>query len=156
MVKVEDLERILREHPFFQELPGWCHSLVRGCAKNARFEPGEHVFHEGSDARNFYLLREGRVALELASGEGSVITFQTIGAGEILGASWLVAPFRWTFDARALDRTLVIALDAVCVRAKCEENPELGWELMKRIAPVLIERMQAARLQTLDVYGRKN
>jgi CRP-like cAMP-binding protein len=156
MVMVEDLERILREHPFFQELPGWCDSLVTGCARNARFEPGEHVFREGSDAGHFYLLREGRVALELASGEGSVITFQTIGAGEILGASWLVAPFRWTFDARALDRTLVIALDAVCLRAKCEENPQLGWELMKRIAPVLIERMQAARLQMLDVYGRKS
>ena len=156
MVMVEDLERILREHPFFQELQGWCHSLVTGCARNARFEPGEHVFREGGDAGNFYLLREGQVALELASGEGAAITFQTIGAGEILGASWLVPPFRWTFDARALDRTRAIALDAVCIRTKCEENPELGWELMKRIAPVLIERMQAARLQMLDVYGRKS
>ena len=77
-------------------------------------------------------------------------------AGEILGASWLVPPFRWTFDARALERTRAIALDAVCVRAKCEQNPELGWDLMKRLAPVLIERMQAARLQMLDVYGRKS
>jgi CRP-like cAMP-binding protein len=102
------------------------------------------------------LLREGQVALELASGEGTVITFQTIGAGEILGASWLVPPFRWTFDARALERTRAIALDAVCVRTKCEENPELGWDLMKRFVPVLVERMQAARLQMLDVYGRKS
>ena len=153
---VEDLDRIVREHPFFQELPGWCRSLVTGCARNARFEPGEHVFREGSDAGNFYLLREGRVALELASGEGSVITFQTIGAGEVLGASWLVPPYRWTFDARALERTRAIALDAVCLRTKCEENPELGWDLMKRFVPVLVERMQAARLQMLDVYGRKS
>ena len=156
MVMVEDLERILREHPIFRDLPGWCHSLVTGCAKNAVFEPGEHVFREGSDADHFYLLREGRVALELTSGEGPVITFQTIGAGEILGASWLIPPFRWAYDARVLDRARLIALDAVCLRAKCEENPELGWSLMKRIAPVLIERMQAARLQMLDVYGRKS
>ena len=156
MVMVEGLERLLREHPFFHELPGSFYSLVSGCARNARFEPGEHIFREGSDAGYFYLLREGQVALELASGEGAVITFQTIGAGEILGASWLVPPFRWTFDARALERTRAIALDAVCVRAKCEQNPELGWDLMKRLAPVLIERMQAARLQMLDVYGRKS
>ena len=76
------------------------------------------------------MVREGQVALELASGEGAVITFQTIGAGEILGASWLVPPFRWTIDARALERTRAISLDAVCVRTKCEDNPELGWDLM--------------------------
>ena len=156
MAMVEGLDRILREHPFFRELPGPFCGLVSGCARNALFEPGEHIFREGGEAAHFYLLREGQVALELASGEGAVITFQTIGAGEILGASWLVPPFRWTFDARALERTRAIALDAVCMRAKCEENPELGWDLMKRFVPVLVERMQAARLQMLDVYGRKS
>ena len=156
MAMVEGLERILREHPFFHGLPGSLYSLVSGCARNALFEPGEHIFREGGEASHFYLVREGQVALELASGEGPVIMFQTIGAGEILGASWLVPPFRWVFDARALERTRAIALDAVCVRAKCEQNPELGWDLMNRLAPVLVERMQAARLQMLDVYGRKS
>jgi CRP-like cAMP-binding protein len=156
MAMVEGLDRILREHPFFHGLPDPLYGLISGCARNALFAPGEHIFREGGEAGHFYLLREGQVALQLASGEGAVITFQTIGAGEILGASWLVPPFRWTFDARALERTRTIALDAVCVRTKCEQNPELGWDLMKRLAPVLVERMQAARLQMLDVYACKS
>src|SRR5512132_4075031 len=155
-MQVEGLDRILREHPFFCGLPTQFYGFVGGCATNVVFEAGARIFHEGGEAGHFYLLREGQVALELASGEGAVITFQTIGAGEVLGASWLVPPYRWTFDARALERTRAIALDAVCVRAKCEQNPELGWDLMKRLAPVLVERMQAARLQMLDVYGRKS
>lgn len=153
---MEDLDRILREHPFFRGLPAPFYGFVGGCAKNVLFEPSARIFKEGAEAAHFYLLREGQVALELASGEGTMITFQTIGPGDVLGASWLVPPYRWTFDARALVRTRAIALDAVCLRTKCEENPELGWDLMKRFVPVLVERMQAARLQMLDVYGRKS
>jgi CRP-like cAMP-binding protein len=155
-METEGLETIVHEHPFFRGLPETFYRLVGGCAKNVVYKQGEQIFREGCEADYFYLVREGRVALELASGEGAVITFQTIGAGDILGTSWLVPPFRWTYDARALDRTRLIALGAVCMRTKCEENPELGWDLMKRFVPVLIERMHAARLQMLDVYGRKS
>jgi CRP-like cAMP-binding protein len=156
MATAEGLKTIIREHPFFQELPGPFCELLSDCARNAVFQPGKRIFREGGEADYFYLVREGHVALELASGQGRVVTFQTIGAGNVLGASWLVPPFRWMFDARAVERTRTIALDAVCLRTKCEENPDLGWELMKRFVPVLIERMQAARLQMLDVYGRKS
>lgn len=150
---MEGLERIVREHPFFAGLEeGFC-TLVCGCAKNVRFEAGQYLFHEGERADQFYLLRHGRVALELnGPGRGPVI-FQTLGTGEIVGVSWLIPPYRWTYDARALTLVRAISLDAACLRQKCEADHDLGYAMMKRFMPVLIERLQATRLQILDVYG---
>ena len=150
---MEGLERIVREHPFFAGLEeGFC-TLVCGCAKNVRFEAGQYLFHEGAQADQFYLLRHGRVALELnGPGRGPVI-FQTLGTGEIVGVSWLIPPYRWTYDARALTLVRAISLDAACLRQKCEADHDLGYAMMKRFMPVLIERLQATRLQILDVYG---
>ena len=153
---IEGLGKIVAEHPFFADLETEFRELIAGCAKNIRFEAGEYIFREGGDADWFYLVRDGHVALEVASGSGPSISFQTLGRGEILGASWLIPPYKWDFDARAVERTRAIALDAVCLRTKCEENHDLGWDLMKRFVPELSARMQAARLQVLDVYGRKS
>jgi CRP/FNR family transcriptional regulator, cyclic AMP receptor protein len=150
---MEGLERIVREHPFFAGLDeGFC-TLVCGCAKNVRFEAGQYLFHEGERADQFYLLRHGRVALELNGPGRGPVTFQTLGTGEIVGVSWLIPPYRWTYDARALTLVRAISLDAACLRQKCEADHDLGYEMMKRFMPVLIERLQATRLQILDVYS---
>jgi CRP-like cAMP-binding protein len=152
-MQIEGLERILREHPFFAGLKEEFSTLICGCAKNVRFEAGQYLFHEGEPADQFYLVRHGRVALEIASpGRGSMI-FQTLHEGEIVGVSWLIPPYRWTFDAKALELTRAIAMDAACLRRKCEADHDLGYEMMKRFMPVLIERLQATRMQILDVYG---
>ena len=150
---MEGLERIIREHPFFAGLEdGFC-TLVCGCAKNVRFEAGQYLFHEGEPADEFYLIRHGRVALELTAPGRGAVSFQTLGAGEVVGVSWLIPPYRWTYDARALTLVRAISLDAACLRQKCEDDHDLGYAMMKRFMPVLIERLQATRLQILDVYG---
>ncbi len=150
---MQGLEHIIKEHPFFAGLPEEFCSLIGGCAKNERFEAGQYLFHEGDPAQWFYLVRHGRVALELtAPGRGS-LTFHTLGPGEILGVSCLLPPYRWSYDARAVELTRTISMDAGCVRAKCEADHDLGYDIMKRFMPVLIQRLQATRLQILDVYG---
>jgi CRP-like cAMP-binding protein len=150
---MEGLERIVKEHPFFSGLEeGFC-QLVCGCAKNVRFEAGHYLFHDGDPANELYLLRHGRVALEVAVPGRGALTFQTLSAGDIIGVSWLIPPYRWTYDAKALDLTRAIAMDATCLRGKCEEDHDLGYELMKRFVPILIERLHGTRLQMLDVYG---
>jgi CRP/FNR family cyclic AMP-dependent transcriptional regulator len=150
---MEGLERIVKEHPFFSGLEeGFC-QLVCGCAKNVRFEAGHYLFHDGEPANELYLLRHGRVALEVAVPGRGALTFQTLSAGDIIGVSWLIPPYRWTYDAKALDLTRAIAMDATCLRGKCEEDHDLGYELMKRFVPILIERLHGTRLQMLDVYG---
>lgn len=153
MVEMEGLERIVGEHAFFAGLDEESSRLVSGCAKNVRFDAGQYLFHEGESADVFYLLRHGRVALEATTPERGPVTFQTVVAGEIVGVSWLIPPYRWTYDAKALEFVRAIAMDASCLRQKCEDDHDLGYEMMKRFVPVLVERLQATRLQILDVYG---
>jgi CRP/FNR family cyclic AMP-dependent transcriptional regulator len=150
---METLERILSEHPFFKGLEGPYLQLLVGCASNVRFNAGDVVFREGEQANQFYLIRQGKVAVEtFAPGRGPII-MQTLGEGEVVGWSWLVSPYKWRFDGRAVELTRAIALDGECLRGKCEEDHNLGYELMKRVSHVMEELVEATRLQLVDVYG---
>jgi CRP/FNR family cyclic AMP-dependent transcriptional regulator len=152
-METKGLDQIVREHPFFAGLEEEFCTLVCGCAKNVRFQPGQYLFHEGEAADQLYLIRHGRVALEVkAPGRGSV-AFQTVVEGELVGVSWLVPPYRWTYDAKAVELVRAIAMDATCLRDKCDADHHLGFELMKRFMPVVVERLHSTRLQMLDVYG---
>jgi len=150
---MEGLEHIVKEHAFFAGLEDDFCKLVCGCAKNVRFEAGDYLFREGDAADQLYLIRHGKIALELTAPGHGAMTFQTLGEGEVVGISWLIPPYRWTFDAKALELVRAISIDATCIRRKCEADHDLGYELMKRFVPVLIERLHATRLQILDVYG---
>jgi CRP-like cAMP-binding protein len=150
---METLERILGEHPFFRELPPADLRLVVGCAANVRFASGDYVIRAGEEANAFFLLREGTVALEVTPPGRPPIVIQTIGAGEVLGWSWLVPPYHWNFDGVATGPVRAIALDGRCLRAKCDADPALGYELLKRCAVIMEQRLQATRMQLLDLYG---
>ena len=150
---MEGLEHIIKQHPFFAGLDEAFCNLLCGCAKNVCFQAGQYLFHEGEPAEWFYPLRHGRVALQVTAPGRGALTFQTVGEGEIVGVSWLVPPYRWSNDAKAIELTRAIAMDATCLRQKCESDHDLGYEMMKRFMPVLIQRLEAARLQMLDVYG---
>jgi CRP-like cAMP-binding protein len=150
---METLEGILAEHPFFKGLDPRYLQLAVGCASNARFEAGELVFREGEEANHFFLIRQGKVALEVFAPSRGSLTIQTLEDGEILGWSWLIPPYHWRFDARAVEMTRTIVLDGRCLRAKCEEDHDLGYELLKRFAAILGQRLDATRFQLLDIYG---
>jgi len=150
---MEGLERIVREHPFFAGFPEPFCDILCGCAKNVRFEDGQYLFHEGEAADQFYLLRHGHVALEIAIPGRPPLTFQTVEEGEIVGISWLIPPYRWAYDAKAVGLVRAIAMDGACLRQKCEADHDLGYRMMQRFMPILIQRLHATRLQLMDVYG---
>ena len=150
---MKKLEEILQEHALFQGLDRAICSEVCGCARNTRFVADEHLFREGGEAEEFYLIRQGRVALEFKTPDGTPLTFRTVHEGDLVGISWLVPPYRWHYDARALEPTRAIAVNALCLRQKCEQDHDLGYEMMKRFVPVLVERLHTAQLQLVDVYG---
>jgi len=151
---METLEPILRAHPIFAGLDGPLISLICGCTKNVRFAEGKYLFKEGEAADEFFLIRDGQVALETHAPGHGTLQIMTVHAGEVVGLSWLVAPYRWLMDARAQQPTRALSINARCLRDKCDADPRVGYELMKRFMPVLVERLHAARLQSLDVYGR--
>ena len=150
---MESLARILAEHPFLSGLDASLLDILVGCASNVRFNPGETIFRYDEPADHFYLIRHGKVAIEIhRPGEGP-LTLLTVGPGDVLGWSWLVPPYRWRFDARAVELTRAIQLDGACLRRKCDENHDLGYELMKRFAPIIAGRAEAARLQLANIHG---
>jgi len=149
---MENLERIIAEHPFFSGMAAEHLQLLAGCASNTRFDAGQFILREGEEANEFYLIRYGKVALEIYTPDRGAVTIQTLGLGEILGWSWLVPPYRWKFDARAVELTRALALDGKCLREKSESDCHLGYELLKRFSQVMVDHLQAARLQLLNVY----
>lgn len=148
------LEEILRTHPFFVGAPPDEVSLVAGCGRNRMFRAGEYLHHEGEPANEFFLIREGKVALEITAPGRAPIVFETLGVGDFVGDSWLIPPYRWSFDARAVELTRTIGIDAACLRRKCEADHKFGYEMMKRFLVPLVQRLQRTRLQILDVYGK--
>lgn len=147
------LEPYLAEHPLFRDLEPDYVKLLSECAVNVRFAAGETIFRHSEQADRFFLIRHGRVSVEIGSRAGDAMTIQTLEDGEVLGWSWLFPPYIWYFDARALQPTRALALDAICLRRKCDQDPKLGYELMKRFSAILHARMQATRLQVMDIYG---
>lgn len=154
MGEIEGLDRLLKEHPFFQDMNPTVCTIIAGCAANERFNAGDYIFREGEPADKFYLLRHGNVALEIHTPGREPIIVETLQAGDILGWSWLVPPFKWRADARAIQLVRAISLDAKCLRGKYEGDHDLGYELFKRFVPVMARRMEASRLQIIDVYGK--
>ena len=149
---MENLEGILAEHPFFAGLEPRHLQLLVGCASNVRFDAGQTIFREGEQANMFFLIRHGRVALDIYAAERGAITIDTLDEGDVLGWSWLVPPYHWQFDARAVELTRAIALDGKCLREKSEKDHDLGYELLMRFVQIIEQRLQATRLQLLNLY----
>ena len=143
----------LAEHPFFKGLEPHHIKTIAECASDIQFDAGQFILHAGDEANNFYAIRLGKIAIKLFAAERGSLTIQTIGEGEVLGWSWLIPPYRWRFDAQAMEITRAVVLDARCLRNKCEQDHDLGYELFKRFSSIVAHRLEATRLQLLDVYG---
>ncbi|MDD5194448.1 MAG: cyclic nucleotide-binding domain-containing protein [Candidatus Omnitrophica bacterium] len=149
---METLRPILAAHPFFKDLKEEYLDFIVGCALNVRFKEGETILKENDPADKFFLIREGKAAIDINAGSSRLITIQTIHEGDILGWSWLIPPHRNRFDARAVTDIRAIALDGKCLRKKCEDNHDLGYELLKRLTVVFTERLEVTRKQLINIY----
>lgn len=150
---IDTSEYVLGEQAFLKGLSPAHLMAIAECAHPVTFASGEYVFHEGDPANHFYILTYGQVSLELyVPGRGSHVV-QTVEKDEVLGWSWLFPPYRWHFDGRALTVVRAIDFNGMCLRAKCDADHDLGYDLMQRFAQTMMSRLQATRLQLLDVYG---
>lgn len=152
MVKVTHIKDYLCATPFFTGLDAQYLELLSDCGTLANFKAGSFLLNEGEAANSFYLLREGEVAIESQIHNG-ILTIAKVGAGGVAGYSWLFPPYRNAFDVRAVTDVKAIKLDGACLRNKAEQDHELGYQLMKRFAEIMLKHMQSARRQMLDVYG---
>jgi CRP/FNR family transcriptional regulator, cyclic AMP receptor protein len=149
----QTLEPVLGAHPFFSGLRSSYLQLIAGCAVSVAFDDGKFLFREGRPADAFFLILAGGITLEVTAGGTGSHVVQTLGAGDVAGFSWLIQPHRWQFDGRAAGPVRAVQLDGPCVRRYCDADPQLGYELMRRFAALASARLQATRLQLMDVYG---
>jgi CRP/FNR family transcriptional regulator, cyclic AMP receptor protein len=140
------LEAVVAAHPFLVGMSAPHIRLLADCAMRAQFTAGQVIFQKGETANRFYLIESGRVALESSTG-GEVVRIDEVGAGDLLGWSWIFPPYVWHFDARAIKATAAIFLYGTILREYCENDPALGYELFRRMSEVMMRRLQAARVK---------
>jgi CRP-like cAMP-binding protein len=146
----------LIEHPFFEGLPDDLFKTLAVCAIQEKFAANQIIYHEGDPADHFFLVQKGKVAIEIFAAQRGSLIVQTVSAGEVLGWSWLFPPYRRRFDACTLEVTEAIGMNAGYLREKAEQDHRLGYELFKRFSKVVVTRLQATRLQLIDLYGRSS
>lgn len=148
---MDDLERILKAHPFNADLDPEHVRFLVGCAKNVRFRPGEYLMREGDREDTLYLIRQGTVTIEMPRPAGDPVGLETIGPGDVLGVSCLT-PRAAHLDCRARDNVVAIGIDNACLHRKMDGDPRLGYAISMRLLERTYDRLARARLQRLDVY----
>lgn len=142
------------EHPFLRGLPAGFATELAACASTRSVPAGFRFFEEGGSANRFWLVSSGHVALDVHLPGRPPLIIETIGAGELMGLSWLSPPPRtWEFGAGATEPTSAFELDSAAVSALCDRHPELGYQITKRLITVLFDRLHATRIRLLDLYG---
>ncbi len=154
---MKTLETILAEHYCFKGLEQKYLDMIAKKASYVDFKEGEVIFHENEKADKFFIIQEGIVALEARlAPDRDPITIQMIGEGDVFGWAWLFPPYLTHFDARAVAPTRAVSIDGNFLRTKCEEDHDLGYELLKRFAYIIQQRLQAVRLQNPNMYVIKS
>lgn len=146
---------LLAAHPFLDGMSPRQLERLTAWGRRAAFHAGTRIFSEGSTADRFWLIRDGRVALDTHLPDRGAAVVETLGPASVLGWSWFFPPYRWHFGATAVEPTLTIELNGKGIRRLCAEDPEIGYELTRRFVTVVVNRLQATRTRLLDLYGRQ-
>ena len=145
----------LRPDPLFAALDDAQLARLGRVVEPAQFAAGDYIFRAGGAARATYLLRDGRVVLEVRQPGRPVEPVETLEAGDVLGFSWLFPSGRWLFDARAATPVATLAFDAPALHALMDRDPRLGYLLMAELVRRLYTRLEHAHVQRLDIYRKE-
>jgi len=137
----------LADHPFLSAFPPTWQHLLANHACRREYTAGQVVFKEGDAADRFILIRDGLITLSIEVAGRGRVDVETLGADAVLGWSWLFWPYKWHLGAVAVERSNVIMFEAPPLRALMASDPALGYELMRRFAAVMLDRLQATRLR---------
>lgn len=150
---MDNLEATLAAQPLLAELSPHYLQMVAQCAELVNFSANQVIFSAGEEAKHFYLVRFGRVAVQIHRPRRGPKTLYTLGEGDILGTFWSDQQKEWFFDAQALEVTRAIALEFDCLKKLCDQNPELGYELLRRFVWAQAKMLKQLKLLLVDFYG---
>lgn len=151
-MRTTSIRDLLAAEPVFAGLEPGDLDLLAGCARNMRADAGSLLAREDEPADGFYVVRRGRLAIEIHAPAGPLVVDSAV-PGDVVGWSWLFPPNRWTADVRAVETSRVVAVDGRCLRDKSEAEPAFGYRIMRCFARVMTERIDAMRMRLLDLYG---
>ena len=154
-MKPPALERTLREHPLLRDLPARFLSTLLGCVTTRMFQGEDFLFREGEASDRFYLIRTGTVQVECSIEGGEPVPIQTLGAGDILGWSWLLEPRTRHFDARAVDEVRTLSFETARLVEACEQDHEIGFHLLKSFAGLTVHRLRATQMQLVALKKQR-
>ena len=149
---MQSIEDYLSTHSFFSGLDDNFMKFLSNSAQGVQIKEDQVLFQQGKPADKFYLLRSGQVSIQVPALVGPTLELQVLGEGQILGWSWLIPPYRWNFQARALQDSDLLEFDGSAILAHCEEDPKFGYELFKRFAALMSKRLDAARQKIMDQW----
>lgn len=148
----QSIDDYLSTHPFFSELEKTNKKFLSNAAQSLKIEEGEVLFRQGGSADKFYLLQSGEISVQVPALMGPALEIQKIRPGQILGWSWLIPPYRWNFQALALEDSELLEFDGSIILAHCEEDPAFGYALLKLFAALMSERLDKARQKMMDQW----
>ncbi|MCG7205545.1 cyclic nucleotide-binding domain-containing protein [Streptomyces arenae] len=134
-------------------LPAPYRERLTGTAQEVSFAPGARLFEEGGRADRFWIIRTGRVELDLHVPGRRAAVIENLGPNELLGWSWLFGPPVWQLGAEATTPVRAWQFDAEAVRSLCREDPALADAVDQWVGGVLAHRLRAARTRLLDLYA---
>ena len=147
------IQDYLSAHAFFSGLDDNFMKFLSNSATEIKIKQGDVLFQQGERADKFYLLRNGQISVQVPALMGPTLEIQTLGEDQMLGWSWLIPPYRWNFQARAAEDSSLLEFDGSAIVARCEEDPKFGYELLKRFAALMSERLDAARQKMMDEWN---
>ncbi|CAL9629298.1 cyclic nucleotide-binding domain-containing protein [Streptomyces pilosus] len=134
-------------------LPPPQRARLMALAREVSFPEDTRIFESGGTADRFWVIRSGAVSLDQPVNELHRVTVAALGAGDLLGWSWLFPPHEWDFGAVAFSPVRAYEFDAAAVLRLCEEDPELGLLLVRKVAEVLAHRLEATRGKLMEQYA---
>ncbi len=149
----QSITEYLSTHEFFSELSVDFMKLLCESVSTLEIKKGDVLFRQGERADKFYIVRNGRIAVQIPAIMGPTLEVQTLGTDQILGWSWLISPYQWHFQAKAEEDSKLLEFDGTAILARCEQEPKFGYELLKRFAALMSERLDASRQKMMDEWN---
>lgn len=143
----------LSAHDFFSELSEDVLKFLCERASAREIKKGQILFRQGERADKFYVVRNGRISVQIPALMGPTLEIQALGKDQVLGWSWLISPYQWNFQAKAEEDSELLEFDGTAILARCEQEPKFGYELLKRFAALMSERLDAARQKMMDEWN---
>ena len=143
----------LSAHEFFYEFSDDLLKFLCECSSTHEVKMGQILFRQGEKADKFYVVRNGRISLQLPAIMGPTLEIQTLDKDQVLGWSWLISPYKWNFQTKAEEDSELLQFDGVAILARCEQEPKFGYELLKKFAGLMSVGLNAAREKMMDEWN---